>query len=154
MDTPGPTVVPLFGQRKRLEIVEMPLESWRGIFKFWDFKNDQITIWSKLQGTTLVADPRYRFLWLNHVKSEFYRHENHPKLFLAQPSDDFVEIFGPDQITDLRPRVDGREMHVVHGVPKADMPGDRNDRKGLKGGDLLGELGFFLRRYLCGYELL
>ena len=121
---------------RRLEIVE-PLKSWR----------------SKLQDTTLVADPRYRFLWLNHVKSEFYGHENHPQsFFLAQPSDDFVEIFGPDQITDLRPRVDGREMHVVHGVPKADMPGDRNDRKGLKGGDLLGELGFFLRRYLCGYE--
>ena len=57
------------------EIVEMPLESWRGIWnKKWDFTQEWSTIWSKLQDTTLVAHPADLIsisLVKNHVKSTF-----------------------------------------------------------------------------------
>lgn len=49
----------------------------------------------------------------------------HQKLW-QRPSDNLVEVFGPNQITNLRARVDGWQRHVVHGVPKSNAPGEKN----------------------------
>ena len=67
----------------------------------------------------------FQFLWAFPYFGNLCDHITKNSNFWQRPSDNFIEVFRPDQITNLRARVDGWQWHVVHGVPKSNAPGER-----------------------------